>query len=140
MQAKIEFENGAHFSVDTSWILPDGFCSIVNQGVRVVGSHGMWEVDSQDRGVFYVHEEDDKSQVPNPYSMLEQLDIHGRVKVGGYVVDSMIYFLEIMKEIKGGTALKELRGLYPSGEEAIVSTEMCEAIHRSAHTGKIVDL
>lgn len=58
LQTKIEFKNGASFTVDSSWILPDSFLSMVNQGIRDVGSNGIWEVDSQDRGIFYSIEDD----------------------------------------------------------------------------------
>ena len=141
LQAKIEFANGANFSVDTSWILPNSFPSIVNQGIRVVGSDGVWEVDSQDRGIFYACEQDPGSVVVNSYSKLEQKNpLYGTI-VKGYTVESIIYFTQIVNKLMdGGISLKELQGYYPSGEEAVVSTQICEAIHLSAETGRIIEI
>jgi predicted dehydrogenase len=50
VNAKIDFANGAAFSFDTSWVLPREFEAIVNQGLRIVGTKGVFECDSQDRG------------------------------------------------------------------------------------------
>jgi predicted dehydrogenase len=139
LQAKIEFENGAHFSVDTSWILPNNFPSLVNQGIRVVGSNGVWEVDSQDRGVFYAEEQDPGAVVPNYYSMIERDNpLYGPV-VQGYIIESILYFTQLVNKLKAGAKLQDLAGCYPSGDEAVVSTQICEALHRSVETGKIIE-
>ena len=50
VNAKVDFVNGASFVFDTSWILPKGFEAVVNQAVRIVGTKGVFECDSQDRG------------------------------------------------------------------------------------------
>jgi predicted dehydrogenase len=140
LQSKIEFENSVSFTVDSSWILPNSFPSIVNQGIRVIGSKGIWEIDGQDRGVFYSIEDDQYSNIPNYYSMLDtEHPIFGNVPKG-YVIESMLYFLKLVDILKKGTKLKELNGLYPSGDEAIISTLICEAAHKSAETGEIIDL
>ncbi len=131
IQAKIEYANGAHFSVDCSWILPESFPSIVNQGIRMVGSQGIWEVDSQDRGVFYAVEEDAGSVVPNYYANMEREDPEGAAYPTGYVIDSMLWFLQLVSRLKDGKGLADIAGLYPSGEEALVSTRLCEGIHES---------
>lgn len=140
IQAKVEFENGANISADTSWILPNNFPSEVNQGIRVVGSKGISEVDSQDRGIFYAYEEDQISIVPNPYGRLDREDPFYGTTPQGYTIESMLYFLDLVNQMKNGTKLKDLEGAYPSGEEALVSTQICEAIHKSANTGRIIEL
>jgi len=140
IQAKIEFENGATFTVDSSWILPKSFPSVVNQGLRIVGSDGMWEVDSQDRGIFYAIDDDPRANIPNYYGMLEkEHPLYGNVPQG-YVIDSMLYFLQLINKLKEGTSLDELKNCYPSGEEAIVSTQICETIHQSVEQKKIINL
>lgn len=138
IQAKIEYANGAHFSVDCSWILPDSFPSIVNQGIRMVGSEGIWEVDSQDRGILYAVEEDAGSAVPNYYANMEREDPQGETYPAGYVIESMLWFLQLVSRLKQGATLAELDGLYPNGEEALVSTRLCEAIHKSLAGGHAV--
>lgn len=141
IQAKFKFENGASFTVDASWILPNSFTSIVNQQIRVVGSEGMEEVDRQDRGMMAAFSADPSAIQSNPYGKLEVDDlVYGGKRLTGYTLDSMVHFLKLLKLIKEGTPLADLEGLYPTGEEAIVSTRMCEAVHESVLSGKIVQL
>ncbi|MGI6777846.1 MAG: Gfo/Idh/MocA family protein [Acetivibrionales bacterium] len=140
IQAKIEFENGATFSVDTSWILPESFTAIVNQGIRVVGSKGVSEVDSEYRGILRAFEDEKGTMTSNPYGNLEQeYPFYGLVPQG-YTYESMYYFLDLLLMLKQGYKLEDLQGSYPSGDEALVSTKMCEAIHESAKLGRPIDL
>lgn len=140
IQVKIEFENGANFSVDCSWILPNSFSERVNQGIRIVGSDGIWEIDSQNRGALYCNEEEQQTIVPNFYSMTKREDpINGTI-FSGYVVESMQFFIKLITMLKRGVALNDLQGYYPSGEEAVVSTQIAEAAHRSAERREIIDL
>ena len=141
IQAKFKFENGAAFTIDASWILPNSFTSIVNQQIRVVGSEGMEEVDSQDRGLMAAFSSRPSAVQVNPYGKLEMEDsVYGGTRLNGYTLDSMVHFLKLLKLVKEGTPLEDLKGRYPTGEEAIVSTRMCEAAHESAAGGKIVTL
>ena len=138
LQSKFKFENGASFIVDACWILPDSFTAGVNQGIRVVGTEGMMEVDSEDRGVLAAFSSDKTAATLNPYGHIEVPDlVHGGTRLSGYTIESMLHFLKLLALLKGGKTLKELDGLYPSGDEAIVSTRMCEAAHQSAVSGKI---
>ena len=140
IQAKFEFENGAQFSIDTSWIIANSFPSIVNQGIRVIGSNGIMEVDSQDRGVCSAFEDEATFVISNPFGALEvERPFYGVAPVG-YIFGSMIYFTELVCMMKNGAKLEELNGAYPCGEEALVSTQMCEAVHESIKTGKIIEL
>lgn len=140
IQTKIEFENEVNFSVDCSWILPKSFPSVVNQGIRVAGSNGLWEVDSQDRGIFFAIEDSPGSSIPNYYGMLENENpMYGMVPQG-YIAESMLYFLQMINKLKSGMSLKELEGCYPSGDEAVVSTLICETIHQSLEKKKMIEL
>jgi predicted dehydrogenase len=141
LQAKFEYENGASVTVDTSWILPNSFSSIVNQQIRLVGSEGMQEVDSQDRGIVACYESDAANMVVNPYGkIIDTKPLVGNIPCG-YTIESMLYFLKLVNMLKmGKAALKDLKGFYPDGEEALVSTQMCAAVHESADTGKIITL
>lgn len=140
VQAKIEFENGAQFSMDASWIISNNFSSIVNQGIRVVGSNGFTEVDSQDRGICGAFEEEATNFISNPFAAFEAEDPFYGVIPQGYTFGSMIYFTELVRMMKNGRKLEELKGAYPCGEEALVSTQMCEAVHESIRTGKFIEL
>jgi predicted dehydrogenase len=141
IQAKFMFENGASFAVDASWILPNSFTSIVNQQIRVVGSEGMEEVDSQDRGLMAAFSASPSAIQSNPYGKLELDDLmYGGTKLSGYTLESMVHFLKLLRMLKSGTPLESLNGHYPNGEQAVVSTRMCEAVHESVISKKIVSL
>ena len=76
----------------------------------------------------------------NPYGNLEQeYPFYGLVPQG-YTYESMYYFLDLLLMLKQGYKLEDLQGSYPSGDEALVSTKMCEAIHESAKLGRPIDL
>lgn len=140
LQAKFMFPSGLSVTVDSSWILPGSFPSIVNQGIRLVGSEGVCEVDTQDRGVLSAYSDQSASEVVNPFGKLDtEHPFHGHT-VQGYTIESMLYFIDILEAFKSGKPLAELKPYYPNGEEALVSTEMCRALHESAETGKIVSI
>lgn len=140
LQSKFEFAGGASITVDSSWILPNSFSSIVNQQIRLVGTEGFQEVDSQDRGVVAAYGSDSYSHVVNPYgNMMVEDPVAGPVPTG-YCIESMLVFLQMVNRMKAGTSLEELAGLYPTGEEALVSTIMCQHAHESARTGQILTI
>jgi predicted dehydrogenase len=141
LQAKFEYDTGASITVDTSWILPDSFCSIVNQQIRLVGSEGIQEVDSQDRGVVAAYESENASMTLNPYSkIIDSRPLVGEIPTG-YTIESMLYFLKLVTMLKNKkTDLADLEGFYPGGKEALVSTRMGVAVHESARTGKFIDM
>ncbi|NLF26934.1 MAG: Gfo/Idh/MocA family oxidoreductase [Clostridiales bacterium] len=139
IQAKFKFENGASFAVDTSWILPNSFTAVVNQQIRVAGSEGMEEVDSQDRGLMAAFSSSPSAVQANPYGKLEVEDmVYGGTRLMGYTLDSMIHFLKLLRLVKEGRPVAELKKYFPTGEQAVVSTRMCEAVHESVESGKIV--
>ncbi len=133
----MEYENGFSVNYDLSWILPESFPSIVNQGIRLVGQEGMAEVDSQDRGYFSAFSTEKASSVVNPYGALEyDHPVFGAV-ADGYTFESMIYFLDILSALDHGKSLAELQGLYPDGDSAVISTRIGVAIDRSIASGNI---
>lgn len=141
LSAKFEYENGASISVDTSWILPNNFSASVNQQIRLVGTNGMEEVDTQDRGVVACYESESSNLVVNPFGrILDNKPIVGPVP-RGYTIESMLYFLDLVAMIKEGkVSIKDLEGHYPTGREALISTGMGAAVHESARLGKILDI
>lgn len=141
LQSKFEFPSGATITVDSSWILPNSFSSIVNQQIRLVGTEGFQEVDSQDRGIVAAYNTDTYSHVVNPTGMLLIDDPLAGPIPTGYTIDSMTYFLDLVKRIKyHGAKVSDLKPLYPTGEEALVSTIMSQCAHESARIGEIVEI
>ena len=139
LQAKFNFENGASITVDSSWILPNNFTATVNQQIRIVGSDGMMEVDTQDRGVVAAFESDEVSVHANPFGKLEVEDTtYGGTRINGYTAESMIHFLKILSLVINGSAVEAFKGQYPDGEDAVVSARMTEALHESADVGGMI--
>lgn len=139
VSAHVTFENGAQFAFQTSWILPRGFEAVVNQGVRLVGTEGLWEVDSQSRG--------SQSclagagmQTWNSNANLEYEDTQGRVRLSGYVIESIEDFARNAGYLKNGGKLADIAGHYPSAEDGLQATRIAEAVHRSMENGEVVRL
>jgi predicted dehydrogenase len=136
VSAHVTFENGANFAFQTSWILPRQFEAVVNQGVRIVGTGGIWEVDSQARGSQSCLE-GAGMQTWNSNANREYEDKQGRARLGGYVIESIEDFGRNVAYLKGGGALADLAGRYPSGEDGLQATRIAEAVHRSIESGNV---
>lgn len=140
LSAQVIYENGAAVSFHTSWVLPENFPSIVNQQIRLVGTEGICEIDSQDRGMSASYAADPHFRVINPFSKFDTESARFDAPVSGYTCDSILHFIRLLRHLKNGTPLTELKGHYPSGEEAIVATITCEAIHQSAAQNIVINL
>ncbi|MBI2841901.1 MAG: Gfo/Idh/MocA family oxidoreductase [Armatimonadetes bacterium] len=139
INAKVNFDNGATFNFDTSWILPKGFEAIVNQEIRLVGTKGVFECDSQDRGSRSCIVDEGMRTYNNNFQN-KSLDKYGRTIYRGYGIESIQDFAYNAAFLKGGGALEELEGKYPSGEDGLEATRIAVAVHESIRTGEIVRL
>lgn len=140
LSAMIIFENGANFTVNASWILPDGFEAIVNQAIRVVGTDGIFEVDSQDRGA----EACLKGQTQKSYNLgvyAEKRTPDGKIVYGGYGIQSIMEFAGYLNFVLNGGDIKKLEGLYANAHDGIEVSKIAVAAHMSAEAGgKLIDL
>lgn len=137
IQAQIKFESGATFTMDASWVLPESFTTIVNQEIRVVGTDGIIEIDSEDRGMLSASAFEPAATVNTPFSsMVFKHPIYGE-KPQGYVYESMLYFTELLSMLKNGQTLQDLEGMYCNGEEALMATRIAQAVHRSVESGQV---
>jgi predicted dehydrogenase len=139
VQAKIEFEDGISFQLDTSWILPDDFEAVVNQGIRIVGSEGVGEVDSQDRGG-RLSTSSGGHRTFNPVFYLEQPTADGETECSGYGVESIAAFAHHVQFLKDGGSHEQLEGHYAGVEDGAEVTRIAEGIDKSLQTGGIVEL
>jgi len=139
VEAKVEFEDGISLHLDTSWILPESFESVVNQGIRIVGSDGIGEVDSQDRGARMASASAGQRSC-NPVFFLEERGPDGAARYSGYGVASIAAFAGNVQFLKDGGCLEELEGRYAGARDALEVTRIAEGIHRSLETGGIVEL
>lgn len=137
ISAMVEFENGAAVTFDTSWIIPEKFESIVNQGMRLVGETGLIECDSQDRGTMVCFEKDGLMTY-NLGFLSEGKDKFGNIYFSGYGIESIsdfVYNLEYLE--KGGTLEGIKNSISGLGEDGLEATKIACAVHRSLETGKI---
>lgn len=139
ISATVEFENGAVVTFNTSWILPKSFEAIVNQEIRLVGTKGVWEIDSQYRGSRSCVNSEGMRTWNNNF-MREAKDKQGRTIYRGYGIESIEDFAYNVQAIKGGASIESLLGSYPSGEDGLEVTKIGVAVHESIATGQIVTI
>jgi predicted dehydrogenase len=134
VQAQVEFENGAVVTFDTSWILPDKFEAIVNQGIRLVGTEGMMEVDSQDRGARSCFS-DEGMRTHNLGFLREGTDKAGNTVWSGYGIESIADFAHNVAFLKNGGKLDDLRGVFATGVDGLEVTKIACGAETSLRTG-----
>ncbi len=139
IHAQLDFESGAVFTVDISWILPDDFEALVNQGMRIVGSDGILELDTQDRGF--------KGSLSGERFQTFNLNAHhaveirrGGVRHSGYFVEPVKDFLGMVGELINGASIEDVARDYPSGEDGLEATRVSEAVHESLASGRPVEI
>jgi predicted dehydrogenase len=137
-------------SFDTSWILPDEFEAVVNQGIRLVGTHGLLECDSQDRGTLTCIAADAPGrqvaappragmETHNKSFLRQKTDKQGREIWEGYGMDSIADFAYNLGVILEGGAIADLSG-FPTGQDGLEATRIAQGVHRSLETGGLVQL
>jgi len=138
IQAKLVYDNGAAINLDTSWILPRAFPSIVDQTFRFIGTEGIMEVDGQNRGIEY-YSSFDGGSMDNPYGyhVLEEENALTGCNLSGYTVDTMLHFPRLLQKLDQGATLESLAGTYADGPQAVLATRIAVAIHESVEKGGV---
>ncbi|MFQ3549388.1 MAG: Gfo/Idh/MocA family oxidoreductase, partial [Armatimonadota bacterium] len=136
ISAMVEFENGAAFAFNTSWVLPNSFEAIVNQEIRIVGTKGLWEVDSQYRGSRSCVIDEGMKTYNNNF-MRQMQDKQGREIFKGYGIESIEDFAYNVAALQNGKTIDDLRGTYPDGEDGLEVTKIAAAVHKSIESGKV---
>ena len=140
VQANVEFENGAGICFEVSWILPRQFEAVVNQGLRLVGTKGLWEVDTQNRGVAVLPRERPGCAPGTTVSCASDTTNEAdRSSRATGPKASRTLRLNVNFLLEGGN-LEELAGKYPDGTDGLEVTKIAVATHQSIDTGKPVDL
>jgi predicted dehydrogenase len=138
--ALVEFTNGATVCFDTSWILTEGFPAIVNQGIRLVGTAGALECDSQDRGTWtYCADDHPVAQTHNKSFLRMRRDRQGREIWEGYGIESIADFAYNVNHVLDGASVADLTD-YASGRDGLEATRIAAAVHESLETGRVVDI
>jgi predicted dehydrogenase len=139
VQAKIDFEEDISLLLDTSWILPNGYAAIVNQSIRVIGTEGAVEIDSENRGAEACFK-DGTHETLNLGFKLYSKDKWGKPRYTGYGFESIADLVENIAFLKSGGRIEQLAGSYPDGEDGLEVTRILCAAHESVSTGKSVEI
>ncbi|MEN6355604.1 MAG: Gfo/Idh/MocA family oxidoreductase [Armatimonadota bacterium] len=139
INAKITFENGAAFACDTSWVIPQGFEAVVNQGMRIVGTKGIFECDSQDRGTSSCVTDEGMATYNNNFTRRLD-DKYGRKILRGYGIESIEDFAYNVSFLKNGGTIDKIKGCWASGEDGREVTRIAVAVHESVKTGEVIKL
>lgn len=138
--AQILFKNGATFTVDAAWTLPEGFEAIVNQGIRIIGTDGIFEIDSQDRGAGACL----KGKTQRTFNLglySEKQTPDGKIIYGGYGIESIMEFGYHVHYILNDGKVGDLAGLYADMKDGLEDSKICVAAHMSAEAGgEVIDL
>jgi predicted dehydrogenase len=139
VSAHIVMEGDMSCHIDVNWILPRQFEAVVNQGLRIVGSEGFVELDSQDRGLRYCFA-DDGAITPNYGALFSDQSVFGWENVSGYFVDAIKDFYKNVSYLKSGGSIREIEGKYPSGYDGLMITQVAEAVHLSIKEKRPVEI
>lgn len=140
IQSMVSFDNDAVITFDSSWVLPEQFSSIVNQGFRLVGTEGIVEADSHNRGTTSCFTSESGIRNHNSGFMHAGKKINGKTIYEGYGIKSIQHFAENLYFLKNGGSLDDLKGTYPSGADGHEVTKVTEAIHLSLEYGESINL
>jgi len=133
--AIVEFENKTVISFELSWILPENFESIVNQGFKLVGEKGIIECDSQDRGTRVCYE-NEGVMTYNPV-FINEVEKMGQTFYSGYGIESIADFVYNIMYLKKGYEIEDLKnGISAFGEDGLEVTKIALAVHKSIETQK----
>jgi len=139
VHAELEFENGAIFPVSISWILPENFEAVVNQGTRFVGTEGLLEIDAQDRG-FKGCVGTTPTQTYNINSAHVSKSGDGYLVHSGYFVDPIKDFMRLVGQLRQGHSIEEFEGNYPGGRDGLEATRVALAVHEALESDKPVHI
>jgi len=139
VSANLVLDGGFTCNIDVSWVIPEKFESLVNQGIRIVGSNGLVEVDTQDRGLS-ICTEPDGLQAINKFAYNSHTTPQGYQAVSGYYVDPIKDFIRKTHFVINGGDIHQVKNSFPSGTDGMRATQVAEAVDESISTGKIVNL
>lgn len=139
ISAKVVFDNDVSVNFDSCWILPEKFESIVNQSIRFVGTDGIIECDTQDRGTRLCSRKNGM-ETYNSGFIFESKDTSGNTIYKGYGIESITDFVYNVCYLKKSGHIENLKRYSISAfeEDGLEVTKIAVAIHKSLETGQIV--
>lgn len=139
VKADVTYETGAVVTYDSSVILPNSHEASVRQGVKIIGTEGFMEVNSQYRGARGCSTAR-AMETPNLGGKHRTYAKRGGTATRGYLNDSIYDFIENLDLLRSGMNIRDLEGKYASPEQGIESTKIGVAIHESARSGQVIDI
>jgi predicted dehydrogenase len=152
VQAVIEWENGAAFWIQTSWICPDKNARMTQQGLMLQGTRGEYKADHADRNLYFVTDERGFEHYnPNFMKPYDDWDEPGKIDWTGYGFESISTGIYDVKRIHEATEGKpkqealnirrrmigewEKAGLRCMPASALVGVAINEAVRLSVDNG-----
>lgn len=137
VQAHVVFDGGFCATIHTSWILPRTLDAVVTQGLRLVGTDGIAEMDARNRGLRYGFA-DDGIVTPNPLALREVAGPE-RATTSGYFIDPIKDFFARVHHVLTGGDLEAARSGCPSAVDGLRATQLAAAVETSlARGGEVV--
>lgn len=139
VSVRLLLDGGFSCTIDVSWVIPKSFESLVNQGIRVVGSQGLIEADTQDRGLHFCTSEKGMESV-NKFAYHTQQTMERYQAVSGYYVDPIKDFIRKTHYVINGGETEQVKNTFPSGRDGMIATRIAEAVAESIRSGERVKL
>ncbi len=118
IQAFLTFENGAHWTVENSWVFPAKFAKNNDGRTQILTTNKLLKVDSQNRGVEIY--DDAKYRTPN-YCFMQMFE--GRPMGFGYIPIN-----DFVRCIQQGTPF------VADARDGLEAEKIAEAVHKSVET------
>lgn len=134
---RLVMDGGFSCTIDVNWIIPESFESLVNQGIRLIGSKGLIEADTQDRGLRFCTTGRGLQSI-NKFAYHSQETMQGYYSVSGYYVDPIKDFIRKIHFLLNGGNIEIVRGTFPSGKDGMIATQVAEAVSQSIKSGEEV--
>lgn len=122
IQAFLKFENGCYWTVENSWIYPNGFAKNNDGRTQILCENALLRADSQNRGVEIYS--DKKLKTPNSYFILEN---NGRPS--GFGIEPINDFVYCL--------LNDLP-FVADAKDGLESEKIADAVHKSLELGEKV--
>ena len=132
-----QMQDGQSFTetILTSWVDPNSSTAMSDQKIKFVGTKGRYEADQKERGIRINTDEAGVEHINPDFSMPATGTQNGNVSWRGYGIDSVTTFSDVADLETGHTSLELLNEVRPTFQEALISTMVVEAAHRSLENG-----
>lgn len=124
IQAFLKMENGCYWTVENSWIYPNGFAKNNDGRTQILTENALLRADSQNRGVEIF--DGGKCRTPNSYFMQE---LNGRPF--GFGIEPINDFVRCLRN---GTPF------VADAKDGLEAEKIAEAVHKSVESGSRVTI